>query len=470
RAGGRHPAPRRALPHILLEPPSRGGRAGTASFQGRDLGAAGPLLARERARAAERDRARRRAARARRRRAARGHPVHQRQRVRPRAGGGGRYGRRGRELLRGARPAARALRPPLPHARGDPRRRQPLQGGAVGQGRPYDVLPADEPARPAAQPVARIGRRVRASPERDGAFEASSPVAALPPQALSPLALDAPLAGVASAIITAATRRVARRWRDEAAGGGLPAADDEVVAGLLSALALAVDQERPGYVTELLPRPAAGLGQRLVDMLRAELLRAWSAGAPPVSPAAMLGPLNALEQVRQAIDRHEVRQLESHLNGVQGLDLLVEVIHDLRSPLTSILFLAETLQRGQSGGVNPVQHRQLGLIYSAALGLSSIVSDTIELARGGDELADREVTPFSVAELFESIRSARGGDAYCFSGTGLGLAITRKLVRAQGTTLQLETRPGWGTCFFFELDLPAHAATFSGMPVGPHIV
>ena len=399
---------------------------------------------------------------------------------------------------------------------------------------------------------------MKASRERGSVVEASPPVAASPhPHPLSPLALDAPLAGVSSTILTAAIRRVARRWRDEAAGGGLPAADDEVVAGLLSALALAVDQERPGYVTELLPRPAAGLGQRLVDMLRAELLRAWSAGAPPVSPAAMLGPLNALEQVRQAIDRHEVRQLESHLNGVQGLDLLVEVIHDLRSPLTSILFLAETLQRGQSGGVNPVQHRQLGLIYSAALGLSSIVSDTIELARGGDELADREVTPFSVAELFESIRSvvrplaeekglslrfglpardrrvghpvalsrvllnlttnaikfteqgfveitceerpdgpvrfsvhdsgpgvnpdalatlfqpfrrARGRDAYCFSGTGLGLAITRKLVRAQGTTLQLETRPGWGTCFFFELDLPAHAATFSGMPVGPHIV
>ena len=397
---------------------------------------------------------------------------------------------------------------------------------------------------------------MRAIPGRGKVFPATAPVAApAPPPAPPPppaplsLALDEPLAGVASAVITGATRRVARRWRDEAAAGGLPAADEEVVAGLLAALALAVDQERPGYVTELLPRPAAGLGQRLVDMLRSELLHAWSNGAPPVSPAAMLGPLNALEQVRQAIDRHEVRQLESHLNGVQGLDLLVEVIHDLRSPLTSILFLAETLQRGQSGDVNPVQHRQLGLIYSAALGLSSIVSDTIELARGGDELADREVTPFSITELFESIRSivrplaeekglslrfglpandrrlghpvalsrvllnlttnaikfteqgfveitcedrsaervrfsvhdsgpgvnpdalatlfqpfrrARGRDAYCFSGTGLGLAITRKLVRAQGSTLELETRPGWGTCFFFELDLPPHSATFSG--------
>jgi len=236
---------------------------------------------------------------------------------------------------------------------------------------------------------------------------------------------------------------------------------------------------------------------------------------------------------------------------VQGLELLVEVIHDLRSPLTSILFLAETLQRGQSGDVNPVQHRQLGLIYSAALGLSSVVSDAVELARGGEELADREVTPFSIAELFESIqgivrplaeekglalrfrgpevdrrlghpvalsrvllnlttnsikfteqgfveiagedrpggravfsvqdtgpgvnpealsslfqpfRRAPGRGGYCFSGTGLGLAICRKLVEAQGSTLRLETRPGWGTRFFFELELPAHAPALAPAP------
>ena len=364
---------------------------------------------------------------------------------------------------------------------------------------------------------------------------------------------DAPLAGVSSAIITSATRRVARRWSDEATAAGAPPSgrDHDVVAGLLAALALALDQRRPGYVTQLLPRPGAALGHQLVEMLQTELLRAWSESSVPAQPAAILGTLNALEQVRQAIDRNEAHQFESHLNGVQGLELLVEVIHDLRSPLTSILFLAETLQRGQSGDVNPVQHRQLGLIYSAALGLSSVVSDAVELARGGEELADREVTPFSIAELFESIqgivrplaeekglalrfrgpevdrrlghpvalsrvllnlttnsikfteqgfveiagedrpggravfsvqdtgpgvnpealsslfqpfRRAPGRGGYCFSGTGLGLAICRKLVEAQGSTLRLETRPGWGTRFFFELELPAHAPALAPAP------
>jgi signal transduction histidine kinase len=215
--------------------------------------------------------------------------------------------------------------------------------------------------------------------------------------------------------------------------------------------------------------------------------------------------------------------------------------------------MAETLQRGQSGPVNDVQHRQLGLIYSAALGLTSVVSDAIELARGGDQLADGEVTPFSITEMLDSVRSivqplaeekglalrlvtpaidrrlghpvaisrvllnlttnalkfterglveiaceersgprvllsvrdtgpginpdalatlfqpfrrARSRAGYCFSGTGLGLAISRRLVEAQGSTLQFETRTGWGTRFFFELDLPPHHPT---LPAGPKL-
>jgi signal transduction histidine kinase len=43
---------------------------------------------------------------------------------------------------------------------------------------------------------------------------------------------------------------------------------------------------------------------------------------------------------------------------------------------------------------------------------------------------------------------------YGFSGTGLGLAISRKLVAAMGATLEVESRPGWGTRFYFELELP----------------
>ena len=43
----------------------------------------------------------------------------------------------------------------------------------------------------------------------------------------------------------------------------------------------------------------------------------------------------------------EPQDLTACLAGPNGLDLVVELAHDLRSPLTSILFLAEALQQGQ---------------------------------------------------------------------------------------------------------------------------
>ena len=89
--------------------------------------------------------------------------------------------------------------------------------------------------------------------------------------------------------------------------------------------------------------------------------------------------------------------------GLDGMELVVEVAHDLRSPLTSILFLAETLQRRTSGDLNELQHRQLGLIYSAALSLSELASNVVEIARGGSQLAEDEPTPFSVTEILESV-------------------------------------------------------------------
>ena len=101
----------------------------------------------------------------------------------------------------------------------------------------------------------------------------------------------------------------------------------------------------------------------------------------------------------------EPKDLSACLAGPNGVELVLELAHDLRSPLTSILFLAEALQQGQGGTVTPRQSRQLGLIYSAALSLCATASDVLELARGGKRLVDRAPGPFSVAETFESVRS-----------------------------------------------------------------
>jgi signal transduction histidine kinase len=146
------------------------------------------------------------------------------------------------------------------------------------------------------------------------------------------------------------------------------------------------------------------LSRRVLALIRRELLVRFPVDHGTVDGVGLLALLRAIEQVAISIEPGWEQQFADRMSGPDGLDLVVEVAHDLRSPLTSILFLAETLQRGRSGPVTPLQERQLGLIYSAAFGLSSVASDVIELARGGDRLIDLEPLPFSVTDILDSVR------------------------------------------------------------------
>jgi len=202
--------------------------------------------------------------------------------------------------------------------------------------------------------------------------------------------------------IANAASRVAAAFRNEN-GDAVDAAE---VRAVLQELADRIVAHRrvpaPSAVTER----AAGsvLARHLLEQLRAEVIEQWESARtpPPVSDALLT--LRAMENVRSELEPDWSEHFASRLAGPGALDLVVEIAHDLRSPLTSILFLAETLQRGQSGEVNDLQRRQLGLIYGAALGLSSVTSDVMELARGGDRLVDKEPGPFSVAEILDSVR------------------------------------------------------------------
>jgi len=306
------------------------------------------------------------------------------------------------------------------------------------------------------------------------------------------------------------------------------------------------------------PRIHTTLGRRLLELLRSGVVEGWQeAGVPDTE---LLPLLVAMERVRVTIEPNWAQTFAQQLSGNDGLALLMDVAHDLRSPLTSILVLAETLQRGQSGPVNEAQRRQLGLIYTAALGLSSVASDIIEFTQGGDPLIDQEPSVFSVTAMLESVRdivrpiaeekhltvrllapthdqrkghpvalsrmllnlttnalkftdegyveivaqevgeagsnqiefavrdSGRGIPSekvttlfqplrkesgrrgQLFSQTGLGLTICRKLASALKSELKVESREGWGTRFFFELNLPVVTPRRSGPRAGPRQV
>lgn len=100
-----------------------------------------------------------------------------------------------------------------------------------------------------------------------------------------------------------------------------------------------------------------------------------------------------------------VRDLSASLTGSDAGDLAVELAHDLRSPLSAVLVLAEQLQSGRSGPVTERQRRELGLIYSAAFRLCQTASDVVDLARRDGGLGELRPGPFSLAEVLEELRA-----------------------------------------------------------------
>lgn len=239
----------------------------------------------------------------------------------------------------------------------------------------------------------------------------------------------------------------------------------------------------------------------------------------------------------------------SELSGSRALDLVVGLVHDIRSPLSSILLLAESLVQGRSGDLNDAQRHQLGLVYGAVLGLSTLAGDVGEMAEDGGRVTRTRGSSFSIGELLESVadtvrpiavqkdlelrvvapadhdervghrpalnrvllnlatnalkftdegyveiattsnggrrlpfsvrdtgpgftptaldrclgpfresHTSHTGNGYRLSRTGLGLTTCERLLQSMGSELKVETRPGWGTRFHFELDLPPASA------------
>lgn len=143
--------------------------------------------------------------------------------------------------------------------------------------------------------------------------------------------------------------------------------------------------------------------RRLVEQLRRGLLRLGDGGSERLDESGLLALVRALEQVQDALDLDAAHRFTSRLSGQDAQQLVVEMAHDMRSPLGSILILAERLRSGPDGQMPPQQQRQLGLIYSAAFGLSSLAGDVIELARGGTTLMDQQPLPFAVSDVLQSI-------------------------------------------------------------------
>jgi signal transduction histidine kinase len=74
------------------------------------------------------------------------------------------------------------------------------------------------------------------------------------------------------------------------------------------------------------------------------------------------------------------------------------------------------------------------------------------------------MSPAQLARLFRPFEQV--GDAQQRSaGTGLGLAISRQFVQLMGSDIQIDSRPGMGNRFWFEIDVPAVGSQAPELPV-----
>lgn len=130
-----------------------------------------------------------------------------------------------------------------------------------------------------------------------------------------------------------------------------------------------------------------------------------------LSELATTADLNASDVVRTLIKLDEAEDAWRHtdrgkfiarLTGADCADAVVAIAHDIRSPLGSILLLVDALRRTERATPNPIRERQLGLIYGAAFGLSTTVSNLIAAARG-DGVVQGQPTPFSVSETMHAV-------------------------------------------------------------------
>ncbi|HEX4634244.1 MAG TPA: HAMP domain-containing sensor histidine kinase [Gemmatimonadales bacterium] len=102
----------------------------------------------------------------------------------------------------------------------------------------------------------------------------------------------------------------------------------------------------------------------------------------------------------------EQDEADRALQGARALELVVELAHDLRSPVAAILALTELLEGGfDANPLSAGQKRQVGLIRSAALSLTTTASDVMALARRGGGLVEGQPITFSIDAVLRDIQA-----------------------------------------------------------------
>jgi signal transduction histidine kinase len=226
------------------------------------------------------------------------------------------------------------------------------------------------------------------------------------PRQLTPTLLGDPVeAGsvAAQASPSAATLKVALRIAADRAAAAIARwadqAEHEVRGRLEEVVAWVTSVSRDGPDTTAKMPPV--IAREYVSTLKVNFLAELET-TTDLNAAEVVRTLIRLDEAEQAWKRTDRGKFIARLTGADCADSVVAIAHDIRSPLGSILLLVDALRRAERSSPNPVRERQLGLIYGAAFGLSTTVSNLIAAARG-DGLVQGKPAPFSVSEMMHSV-------------------------------------------------------------------
>ncbi len=225
-------------------------------------------------------------------------------------------------------------------------------------------------------------------------------------------------------------------------------------------------------------------------------------------------PLNGILGMAQllrgaSLDERDGKRLDALYKAGEGLlAILNEVLYfarleegeshpepvnfSVRQLLDEVLTLLEPRALGNHTRldcqVDPLlSQRHLGAEQFLRQVLSNLLANAIKFTEGGQvsvrvQLLARAGKPeaqrlrvsvtdngIGIAEdmqvkIFERFTQASEEVAQRFGGTGLGLAICKHLVEKMGGVIGVDSQPGHGSCFWFELDLQA-AAAVADVPV-----
>lgn len=170
----------------------------------------------------------------------------------------------------------------------------------------------------------------------------------------------------------------------------------------------------------------------------------------------------------------EAGKLELHEQPFAPAELLaaVEAMTRVRADAKDLQFDVRigpdfpAVVRGDDGKLRQVLLNLLGnAVKFTDSGSVRLVAEWSD-GRGRFEIHDegRGISEGEIVELFQAFSQTESGKSMP-EGTGLGLTISRQIVRLMGGDITVESVPGKGSTFRFDVSLPASSASATARPV-----